>query len=74
MEKSEKPVKYIYQIRSRNGVVVNNLQIYGRTEEEARQKLEQMYRSSEVIESGVAPDEHNGHFSYEDVMDIISKH
>jgi DNA-nicking Smr family endonuclease len=72
-EKSEKPVKYIYKIRSRNGVIVSNLQIYGRTEEEARQKLEQMYRSCEVIESGTVPVEHNGHFSYEDVMDIISK-
>jgi DNA-nicking Smr family endonuclease len=73
MEQSEKPVKYIYQIRSRNGVIVNNLQIYGHTEEEARQKLEQMYRNCEVLESGLAPVEHNGHFSCEDIMDIISK-
>jgi hypothetical protein len=72
-EKSEKPVKYVYQIRSRNGVVVNNLQIYGHTEVEARQKLEQMYRNCEVLESGVAPVEYNGNFSYEDVMDIIAK-
>lgn len=69
----EKPVKYIYQIRSRNGVIVNNLQIYGCTEEDARQKLEQMYRHCEVIEFGVAPVEHNGNFSYEDVMDTIFK-
>lgn len=73
MEKSEKLVKYIYRIRSRNGVIVNNLQIYGRTEDEARQKLEQMYRYCEVIESRVAPLEHNGSFSYEEVMDMISK-
>lgn len=73
MGKSEKLVKYIYRIRSRNGVIVNNLQIYGRTEEEARQKLEQMYMYCEVIESRVAPLEHNGNFSYEDIMDVISK-
>ncbi len=73
MEQSEKPVKYIYQIRSRNGVIVNNLQIYGRTEIEARQKLEQMYRHCEVIESHIAPVEHIGNFSYEDVMDVIAK-
>ena len=73
MEKPEKPVKYVYQIRSRNGVIVSNLQIYGRTEVEARQKLEQMYRNCEVLETGVAPVEYNGNFSYEDVMDIISK-
>jgi len=73
MDQLEKPVKYIYQIRSRNGVIVSNLQIYGRTEEEARQKLEQMYRNCEVIDSGIAPVEHSGHFSCEDIMDIISK-
>lgn len=73
LEKQEKSVKYIYRIRSRNGVIVNNLQIYGRSEEEARQKLEQMYRHCEVIESHIAPLEHNGSFSYEDIMDIISK-
>jgi DNA-nicking Smr family endonuclease len=73
MEQSEKPVKYIYQIRSRNGVIVSNLQIYGRTEEEARQKLEQMYRNCEVLESGIAPVEHNGNFSCEDIIDILSK-
>ena len=73
MENFEKPVKYIYQIRSCNGVIVNNLQIYGRTEEEARQKLEQMYRNCEILESGVAPVEHNGHFNFEDIMDTISK-
>lgn len=71
--KNEKPVKYIFQIRSRNGVIVNNLQIYGHTEEEARQKLEQMYRHCEVISAGVAPLEYNGNFSCEDIMDIISK-
>jgi DNA-nicking Smr family endonuclease len=73
MEQSEKPVKYIYQIRSRNGVIVSNLQIYGRSEEEARKKLEQMYRNCEVLEFGIVPVEHSGHFSCEDIIDIISR-
>lgn len=69
----EKPVKYIYQIRSRNGVIVNNLQIYGYTEEEARKKLEQMYRNCEILESGIASTDHSGHSSYEDILDMIVK-
>lgn len=71
--KSQKPIKYIFQIRSRNGVIVNNLQIYGHTEEEARQKLEQMYRYCEVISTSLAPLGHNGSFSCEEIMDMISK-
>lgn len=69
----EKPVKYMYKIRSRNGAIVSNLQIYGRTEQEARNKLEQMYRHCEIIEYGVAPVELSGNFSCEDILDSIAK-
>jgi hypothetical protein len=69
----EKPVKYVYQIRSRNGVVVNNLQIYGATEEDARKKLEKMYQHCEILSVGIATSEHSGSTSYEDVLDIILK-
>ena len=69
----DKPVKYVYQIRSRNGVLVNNLQIYGHTEAEAREKLMQMYRNCEILEFGVAVTEHSANSSYEEILDIISK-
>jgi len=69
----DKPVKYVYQIRSRNGVVVNHLQIYGHTEAEAREKLMQMYHNCEILEFGVAVTEHSGNSSYEEILDIISK-
>jgi len=69
----DKPVKYIYQIRSRNGVIVNNLQIYGRTEEEAREKLLQMYRHCEILDYGVATVEYSANSSYEEILDVISK-
>ncbi len=68
-----KPVKYMFRIRSRNGAIVNNPQIYGRTEQEARDKLEQMYRHCEILESGVAPVEYSGNFSCEDILDTIAK-
>jgi len=69
----EKPVKYVYQIRSRNGVIVSNLQIYGHTEEEARHKLEQMYINCEILETSVASVDHSGHSSYEDILNTISQ-
>jgi len=69
----KKLVKYVYQIRSRNGVVVNRLQIYGYTEEEARSKLMQMYRNCEILEFSVAAIEHAGSSSYEEILDTISK-
>jgi DNA-nicking Smr family endonuclease len=66
--------KYIYQIRSRNGAVVDNLQIYGRTEEEARRKLEQMYRNCVILETRVARPERAANSSYEEVLSLIAGH
>lgn len=67
-----KPLKYVYQIRSRNGVVVNNLQIYGRTEEEAREKLMQMYHHCEILACNMVA-EHYASSNYEEVLDVITK-
>lgn len=66
--------KYIYQIRSRNGAVVDNLQIYGRTEEEARRKLEQMYRNCVILEARIARPERTTTSSYEEVLSLIAGH
>ena len=63
--------KYLYQIRSRNGAIVDNLQIYGRTEDEAREKLNQMYHHCEILSTQVAMSERSIHTSYEDVLDLI---
>ncbi|HAF01903.1 MAG TPA: hypothetical protein DCO68_07265 [Methylophilaceae bacterium] len=63
--------KYCYKIRSRNGAVVDGLQIYGRTEEDARTKLYQMYHNCEVITSGALSLDRPANSSYEDVLDLI---
>lgn len=51
--------KYGFRIRTRVGLVINNLMIHGRDPEEAQRKLRQMYRDCEIIEcichSGNAP-------------------
>ena len=64
--------KYVYQIRSRNGADVDNLQIYGRTEDEAKRKLEQMYHHCEIIDSHVAMPERSANSSFEDVLSLIA--
>jgi len=66
--------KYVYQIRSRNGSIVENLQIYGRNEEEAKRKLQQMYRNCVILDSHIALPERPGHSSYEDVLNLIASH
>lgn len=64
--------KYVYQIRSRNGAIVDNLQIYGRTEEEAIRKLQQMYRNCEILDSRVISSERSAYSNYEEVLTLIA--
>ncbi|MEZ0231833.1 MAG: hypothetical protein ACAH12_03260 [Methylophilaceae bacterium] len=64
--------KYVYQIRSRNGAIVDNLQIYGRNEEDANRKLQQMYRHCEILEVHIATPERSTASSYEDVLNLIA--
>ncbi len=64
--------KYVYQIRCRNGAIVENLQIYGRDQEDARRKLQQMYHHCEILEERVAQPERVGAVSYEDVLSMIT--
>lgn len=42
--------KYGFRIRSRTGMVVENLAIHGRDESDAERKLRQMYPYCEVLE------------------------
>lgn len=42
--------KYGFRIRTRVGLVINNLLIPGRDAGEAQRKLRQMYRDCEIIE------------------------
>ncbi len=42
--------KYGFRIRTRDGLVVEHLQIYGRDGNDAERKLRQMYHECEVIE------------------------
>ena len=66
--------KYEFRIRTRTGVLVEKLALFGQDEEDARRKLRQMYNDCEILAShcqqGSLVGRH-GHLNYEDVVDLI---
>ncbi len=66
--------KFGFRIRTRIGVVVDNLSIHGRDEEDAQRKLRQMYPGCEVLDctSMTTRDRGAAPASYEDVLALIS--
>lgn len=63
--------KYMYKIRCSNGAVVDHLQIYGKTEEESRAKLMQMYRNCEILNVSTATGPKRFTTDYNDVLNHI---
>lgn len=67
--------KYLFRIRTRNGVIVEHLSFYGRDESDARRKVEQIYNHCEVLDCRPQTINMNGRLgtvNYEDVVDLIS--
>jgi hypothetical protein len=65
--------KYVYRIRSKNGVVIDNLQIYGRDEDDARQKLQKMYVHCDILDCRVLSTVKAVTSNYEDILDFLIK-
>lgn len=68
--------KYGFRIRTRDGLVVDNLMIHGRDEADAQRKLTQMYRNCEVLECRVrraasAPAGHPA--TFEEVIALVGR-
>lgn len=66
--------KYGFRIRTRSGLVVDNLMIHGRDEDDARRKLCQMYLGCEVLDCNC----HTGSAravptSYEEVLGLLAR-
>ena len=66
--------KYAFRIRTRTGMVVENLTIHGREESDAQRKLIQMYPHCQVLEcrslkAQAKPDP----ASFEDVITLVTK-
>ncbi len=67
-------LKYGFRIRTRHGLVVENLTIQGRDEADAERKLRQMYLHCEILDRTVSqgmrkPEQ----LSFEDVASLLSK-
>jgi hypothetical protein len=66
--------KFVFRIRTRQGMVVENLTIYGRDEADAERKLRQMYLHCEIVDrSTLRPARKVSASSFEDVLSLISK-
>lgn len=66
--------KYGFRIRTRSGVIVENLSIHARDEQEARRRLCQMYNDCEILEmrcAQVPVGSRASTYNYEDVVDLI---
>lgn len=69
--------KYGFRIRTRSGLVVENLTIHGRDEADAQRKLLQMYHHCQVLECrpvvGGRPLPKAEDVSFEDVLSLVTK-
>lgn len=67
-------IKYRFRIRTRHGLVLENLVIHGRDEADAEKKLRQMYLHCQVIECMiVAAPQKAGTISFEDMVSLLTK-
>jgi hypothetical protein len=73
MQTSSTTIKYGFRIRTRQGLVVENLLIHGRDEADAERKLRQMYRHCQVLECMIVAAKKTEPLSYEDVVSLITK-
>ena len=62
--------KFGFKIRTRGGMIVDNLMIPGRDQADAEKKLQQIYRYCEVLEA--KPVQHHGKEEAMDMDGIIS--
>lgn len=67
--------KYAFRIRTRTGMVVENLTIHGREEADAQRKLVQMYPHCHVLECRAlgAPAKPEAAASFEEVVSLAAK-
>lgn len=66
--------KYVFRIRTKNGVLVENLQIAAESLEAAERNLKQMYVKCEIIGVTHTNQQLSSLPSFEDVLNLIVKH
>lgn len=66
--------KYAFRIRTKAGLVVDNLLIQGRDEPDAERKLRQMYHGCEILRCGLASGSTRAPFAnFEEVAALIAR-
>jgi hypothetical protein len=66
--------KYGYRIRTRNGMLVENLQVIARDRAEAENKIRQIYRKCEIIDcQEIAPPVKGENIDLENMISLIGK-
>lgn len=63
--------KFLYTIRSANGVIVKNLKIYGKNRADADEKIRQMYMRCDIISCEAIVSKLGRSSNYEDVLNVI---
>ena len=66
--------KYGFKIRTRGGMLVENLQVHARDQAEAERKINQIYHQCEIVEcQEVTPTLKKEGLDLEDVISLINK-
>ena len=66
--------KYGFRIRTRGGMMVENLQVQARDREEAERKISQIYHQCEIVEcQELTPAAKAGGMDFEDVIALINR-
>ena len=74
MQASSSTIRYGFRIRTRHGLVVENLIIHGRDEADAERKLRQMYQHCQIMDCIiVASNRKADQVSFEDVVSLLTK-
>lgn len=67
-------INFIFTIRTKNGVVVKDLQILAANQSAAEKQLFQMYRNCKILSVKKQSQQTATTNSFESVLDIISSH
>jgi hypothetical protein len=74
MQASLSTTKYGFRIRTRRGLLVENLMIHGRDEADAERKLRQMYQHCEIIKREVVQSAKSAeHASFEEIVALVTR-
>ena len=66
--------KFGFRIRTRHGLIVENLLIQGRDENDAERKLRQMYIHCEILDRKVHNSDRRGtRTNFEDIVSLVTK-